>query len=73
MKINIESQKQELQDINNQLTLLMKKKKAIQEYLKEETNRMTGIKSVEDKIIELYNINTCIWVIINSQSHLKFK
>jgi hypothetical protein len=33
----------------------MKKKKAIQEYLKEETNRMTGIKSVEDKIIELYN------------------
>ena len=55
MKINIESQKQELQDINNQLTLLMKKKKAIQEYLKEETNRMTGIKSVEDKIIELYN------------------
>lgn len=55
MKINIESQKSELQEINNQLTLLMKKKKAIQEYLKEETNRMTGIKSVEDKIIELYN------------------
>lgn len=55
MKINIESQKSELQEINNQLTLLMKKKKAIQDYIKEETNRMTGIKSVEDKIIELYN------------------
>lgn len=55
MKINIESQKSELQEINNQLTLLMKKKKAIQEYIQEETNRMTGIKSVEDKIIELYN------------------
>ena len=55
MKINIESQKQELQDINNQLTLLMKKKKAIQEYIKEETDRKLGIKSVESKILDLYN------------------
>lgn len=55
MKINIETQKSELQAINNQLTLLMKKKKAIQEYIQEETNRKLGIKSVEDKILELYN------------------
>jgi hypothetical protein len=55
MKINIETQKKELLEINNQLTLLMKKKKAIQEYLKEETDRMMGVKSVENKIMELYN------------------
>lgn len=55
MKINIESQKQELQDINNQLTLLMKKKKAIQEYIKEETDRLSGVKSLEHKILDLYN------------------
>lgn len=55
MKINLESQKNELQDINNQLTLLMKKKKAIEEYIKEETDRMTGIKSVGSKMEELLN------------------
>lgn len=55
MTINFDSQKKELQDINNQLTLLMKKKKAIQEYLKEETDRMMGIKSKEAQILELYN------------------
>lgn len=55
MKINLESQKNELQDINNQLTLLMKKKKAIQEYIKEETDRLMGIKSVGTKMEELLN------------------
>ena len=55
MKINLETQKSELQAINNQLTLLMKKKKAIQEYIQEETNRILGIKSVESKLLELYN------------------
>lgn len=55
MKISIETQQKELQDINNQLTLLMKKKKAIQEYLEKETNKMMGIKSKETQILELYN------------------
>lgn len=55
MKINIETQQKELQDINNQLTLLMKKKKAIQEYLKEETDKMIGIKSKEAQILAAYN------------------
>jgi hypothetical protein len=55
LKINIETQQKELQDINNQLTLLMKKKKAIQEYLKEETDKMMGVKSKETQILELYN------------------
>ena len=55
MKINIETAKKELQEINNQLTLLMKKKKAIQEYIKEDTDRLMGIKSIENQIMELYN------------------
>jgi hypothetical protein len=33
----------------------MKKKKAIQEYLKEETDKMMGVKSKETLILELYN------------------
>lgn len=55
MKINLETQKQELQEVNNQITLLMRKKKAIQDYIKEETDRMAGVKTLEHKIIELYN------------------
>lgn len=62
MKISIETQQKELQDINNQLTLLMKKKKAIQEYLEKETNKMMGIKSKETQILELYNDPTFIKV-----------
>lgn len=54
-KIDMETAKNELQNINNQLTLLMKQKKAYQEYIKEETDRLLGIKSIESKIIELYN------------------
>lgn len=55
MKITLENQKKELQDINSQLTLLMKKKKAIQEYIKEETDKLSGIKSIENQILDLYN------------------
>lgn len=55
MKINIESAKRELQETNNKLTLLMKKKKALQEYIKDETDRLIGLKSIESKIQELYN------------------
>ena len=55
MEINIETETKELQSINNKITLLMKKKKAIQKFIKDETDRLTGIKSLETKIIELYN------------------
>ena len=55
MKINLETAKKELLEINNQLTFLMKRKKATQEYIKEETDRLMGIKSVETQIMELYN------------------
>lgn len=54
-KITIDEAKAEISEINNQLTFLMKKKKAAQEFIKEETDRMMGVKSVENKILELYN------------------
>ena len=55
MKLDTETAKKELQQINNQLTLLMKKKKAYQDFIKEETDRLMGVKSIKDKAIELYN------------------
>ena len=54
-KITIDEVKAEISEINNQLTFLMKKKKAAQEFIKEETDRLMGVKSVESKILELYN------------------
>lgn len=54
-EIELEEAKENLQKINNQLTLLMKLKKATQDFIKEETDREMGIKSVESKILDLYN------------------
>lgn len=54
-KIDLEEAKKDLQKINNQLTFLMKKKKATQDFIKEETDRLMGVKSIESKILELYN------------------
>ena len=54
-KITIDEVKAEISEINNQLTFLMKKKKAAQEFIKEETDRLMGVKSVESRILELYN------------------
>lgn len=49
--INVNTQKEELKEINNQLALLMAKKRAIQKYLKKEE----GIKdeNVKRRIVEL--------------------
>ena len=55
MKIDTETAKIEVKKINNQITLLMKKKKAYQEFIKEETDRLMGVKSIKDQAIELYN------------------
>lgn len=55
MKLDTETAKKELQQINNQLTLLMKKKKAYQDFIKEENDRLMGVKSMESRIFELYN------------------
>lgn len=54
-EIELEEAKENLQKINNQLTLLMKLKKATQDFIKEETDRELGIKSIESKILDLYN------------------
>lgn len=53
MELNLETQKNRLVEINNQMTLLMKEKKAIQKYIESEHNRLMGIKSIETKIYEL--------------------
>ena len=53
MEINVENQKNRLSEINNQMTLLMKEKKAIQKYIEEEHNRQIGIRSLKDKIYSL--------------------
>lgn len=55
MKITIDTQKNRLAEINNQITLLMKEKKAIQHYIEEETNRLIGVKSLKNQIFDLYN------------------
>ena len=49
---DIEAQKEELRQINNQLALLMAKKRAIQKYLKKEANNEENIRQ---RIIELRN------------------
>jgi len=49
---DIEAQKEELRQINNQLALLMAKKRAIQKYLKKEASNEENIKQ---RIIELRN------------------
>lgn len=53
MKLNLESQKNRLAEINNQMTLLMKEKKAIQHYIEEENNRKIGLKSFKSRAYEL--------------------
>ena len=54
-KMTIESAKEEIKAINNQMTLYMKKKKALQYFIEQETNRLIGVKSLKEEIIDLYN------------------
>ena len=53
MEINVETATERLAEINNQLTLLMKEKKAIQNYIEEENNRKIGLKSFKSRAYEL--------------------
>lgn len=53
MKINLETATNRLAEINNQLTLLMKEKKAIQCYIEEENNRKIGLNSIKDRVYQL--------------------
>lgn len=52
-KISLETQKEELIEINNQLRLLRKKKKAIQQYIEDENNKNIGLKGIKDRAYDL--------------------
>ena len=51
--MNIEKATERLREVNNSLTLLMKEKRALQEYIQEENNRIQGIPSPEQRAMDL--------------------
>lgn len=51
--MNIEKAKEELKEVNNGLTLLMKQKKALQQYIDDETDRIKNVSSPRSKAYEL--------------------
>ena len=51
--MNIEKAKEELREVNNSLTLLMKQKKALQKYINDENDRLKGEASPKSKAYEL--------------------
>ena len=53
--MNVEKATERLREVNNGLTLLMKERRALQEYIKEENNRLKGIPSPEQYAKELKN------------------
>lgn len=55
MKYTLESAKEELREINNVLSLYHKKRRAIQNFIEEENDRLKGIASKESKAWELQN------------------
>lgn len=53
MEYTIENAKEELRVINNNLSLLMKKKRAVQTFIEEENDRIKGIASPRARAWEL--------------------
>lgn len=53
--MELKEAKEELKEVNNQLTLYMKKKKALQVFIEEEENRLEGIETVRSKAFDLRN------------------
>lgn len=51
--MNREKAIEELREVNNMLTLFMKKKKALQNYINEENDRLKGINNPKSKAWEL--------------------
>ena len=47
--------KEELREVNTQLTLFMRKKRALQTFIQEETDRLKGIASPKSRAWELKN------------------
>ena len=53
MEYTVEKAKEELREIDNNLSLWMKKKKAVQTFIQEENDRVKGIASPKTKAWEL--------------------
>lgn len=53
MEYNLDQAKEELREINNVLSLYMKKKRAIQDFILEENDRVKNNVSVKTKVWEL--------------------
>lgn len=51
--VDLEKAKEELREVNNNLTLLMKKKRALQTFILDENDRLKKIASPESKAWEL--------------------
>jgi len=51
--VDLEKAKEELREVNNSLTLLMKKKRALQTFILDENDRLKKIASPESKAWEL--------------------
>lgn len=51
--VDLEKAKEELREVNNNLTLLMKKKRALQTFILDENERLKKIASPESKAWEL--------------------
>ena len=55
MKYTLDSAKEELREVNNRLSLYMKKKRALQTFIQEENDRLKGIASPKARAWELKN------------------
>ena len=60
MEYNLDQAKEELREINNVLSLYMKKKRAIQDFILEENDRVKNNVSVKTKVWELKHDKTFI-------------
>lgn len=53
MERTIETEKERLIHIKNEIRLLVKEKKAIEHYIEAENNRLVGLRGIEDRAYEL--------------------
>jgi hypothetical protein len=53
MKRTIETEKERLIQVKNEIRLLIKEKKAIEHFIEDENNRLIGINSIKDKVYHL--------------------
>lgn len=53
MKRTIESEKERLIHVKNEIRLLVKEKKAIEHYIESENNRLVGLNGIKDRVYQL--------------------